>query len=476
MGSSGRPRGLLVAGDPGPTLARSARRDASARRAVLAVALVGAVGGGCKPTEPPPEQRVTTPDAPSRPTLFRFARVIPEPGTIVEGGAVLVEGGIFREVLARDAAPPAGAEIVDLSRYTAIPGLIDAHTHLTFCWDTSWGDRAPSDPFSTAIPKERQAPLAEANARRVLEIGVTTVRDLGSNHGIDLEMAARIDAGELVGPRILGAGDGIWSRALDPQGAAEGSVGQADGPEAVAATVRKEVAAGVRVVKLWASTGSDDDLSGKRTYSYEEIKAGVDAAHTLGLTVAVHDNLGVAVDDIVRAGADSVEHARTLSAETLAKMRERGVSYVPTIYHNIYYRDNIERFGFPADRRAAFDAFIADNVATTRAAHRAGVNVVMGSDAVFTAFGENTRELDMFVHEVGMTPMEALATATTNAAKLLRMEDRLGAIKAGHFADLVVLDGDLSRIEDIHAVVMVVKGGAVVFEKPGIRGAAAGSR
>jgi imidazolonepropionase-like amidohydrolase len=319
------------------------------------------------------------------------------------------------------------------------------------------------------VPRDKHGALAEANARRVLEVGVTTVRDLGSNHGIDLDMAARIDAGTLVGPRIFGAGDGIWSPLLNPQGMPEGSVGEASGPEAVAAMVRKEAAAGVKVIKLWATTGSDDDLSGKRTYSYEEIKAGVDAAHALGLTVAIHDTLGEVTDDIVKAGADSVEHPRKLSQKTLEDMRARGVSYVPTIYHNIYYRDNIERFRFPADMRPEFDAFIADNIATTRAAHRAGVNIVMGSDAVFTAFGENTRELDMFVNDVGMTPMEALATATTNAARLLHMQDKLGAIKTGYFADLLVIDGDLSRIEDIHAVVMVVKGGAVVVEKPGAR-------
>src|SRR5690606_18383173 len=138
-----------------------------------------------------PDVRADAPD-PAKPlTLYRFARVIPEPGTVVERGAVLVEGGIFREVLAGDAAPPPGAKIVDLSRYTAIPGLIDAHTHVSFCWDPSWGERAPRDPFSIVLPRERMLPLAEVNARRVLELGVTTIRDLGSNHNVDLELARR---------------------------------------------------------------------------------------------------------------------------------------------------------------------------------------------------------------------------------------------------------------------------------------------
>ncbi|HEY8379657.1 MAG TPA: amidohydrolase family protein [Nannocystis sp.] len=456
MGIPGRTRGLPVAGEPQP----------SPTRWIALAAVLLTPGLACwKSPQPQPDERDPAPVVAADLTLYRFARVIPEPGTVIEGGAVLVEGKIFREILTGDRAPPPGARIVDLSRYTAIPGLIDVHTHLSFCWDPSWGERAPADPFSITSTKERLAPLVAENARRVLEIGITTVRDLGSNHNLDLDLAKQIEAGEAVGPRIFGAGDGIWSPLLNPDGVAEGSLGEAAGPEAVAAMVRREAAAGSRVIKLWASTGSDDDLSGRRTYSYEEIKAGVDAAHALGLTVAVHDTLGEVTEDIVRAGADSVEHPRHIAPELLVKMRERGVTYVPTIYHNIYYRDNIDRFGFSPDRRAAFDDFIADNVATARAAHKAGVNIAMGSDAVFTAFGQNTRELDMFVHDVGMTPMEALATATTNAARLLRVDDRLGAIRPGYLADMVVLDGDFSRIEDIHAVVMVIKEGAVVVDK-----------
>lgn len=430
----------------------------------LVVALLGLGAVACRPDRGPPEQHDLRDSSGAGLRVFRFARVITEPGVIVEGGAVVVAGRVFHGVLAAGEAPPAGAEIIDKTRYTAIPGLIDAHTHVTFCWDPTWGDRAPADPFGISPAKDKLRPLIEANARLILASGVTTIRDLGSDHNLDLETAARIEAGELVGPRIFGAGDGVWPMALAPKGTPASASGRADGPDEVARTVRAEIAAGVRVVKLWASTGSDDDLSGDRTYSYEELRAAVDVAHALGVPVAVHDTLGEVTDDIVRAGADSVEHPRRLSAATLAAMRERGVVYVPTIAHNYYYLENMERFNFPPDRRAGFEAFIADNIETTRAARRAGVTIVMGSDAVYTAFGTNTRELDIFVHEVGMSPMEALATATTSAARLLRVHDRLGAIKAGYLADFVVIDGDLSRIEDIHDVVMVVKDGAVVHE------------
>lgn len=452
----GRLRGRDIAGDRGR--GRSRPWLALAALAVLA----------CRPGPSQPERHDLEDSSTSALVVYRFARVITAPDEVVEGGAIVVDGKRIHGVLGPDEPPPPGARIVDHGRYTAIPGLIDAHTHITFCWDPTWGERAPSDPFQIAQDREQLRPLIAENGRTLLSLGVTTIRDLGSDNALDLETAARIEAGELVGPRIFGAGDGVWSSSLAPEGSRD-SPGQADGPEQVAAMVREEIAAGVRVVKLWASTGSDDDLSGTRTYSFEEIKAAVDVAHAHGIPVAVHDTLGEVTADIVRAGADSVEHPRKLTPEILAAMRERGVVYVPTIHHNHYYRSNIERFGFAPDKRADFDAFIADNVATARAAHQAGVTIVMGSDAVYTAFAESTRELDIFVRDVGMTPMEALATATTNAARLLRADDRIGALRPGYLADFVVIDGDLSQIEHIHNVVATIKEGAVVYEAPARR-------
>ncbi|MCY1005414.1 amidohydrolase family protein [Nannocystis pusilla] len=454
-------RGRLRPPDSAGGRPRAHARPGASAVVGLAV-LVAAVVPACRPEPSAPDRPVPANIPASGLTVYKFARVVTAPHEVVEGGAVVVDGKRFHSVLAAGEPLPAGAKVVDHGRYTAIPGLIDAHTHITFCWDPAWGDRAPHDPFQIAQSKAQLQPLVEANGRTLLSIGVTTIRDLGSDNHLDLETAARIEAGELVGPRIFGAGDGVWSSRLAPKESTR--PGQADGVEQVAATVRREIAAGVKVVKLWASTGSDDDLTGERTYSYEEIKAAVDIAHAHGIPVAVHDTLGTVTDDIVRAGADSVEHPRKLSPETLATMRARGVVYVPTIHHNRYYRDNIDRFGFSPDKRAAFDAFIADNIATAKAAHAAGVTIVMGSDALYTAFGESTRELDVFVHDVGMTPMEALATATTDAARLLRADDRIGAIRPNYLADFVVIDGDLSQIEHIHDVVAVVKEGAVVFE------------
>lgn len=442
------------------------RPNARRRRTWVAGAALVTLAS-CGPAGPPPRPQATMQtSAPPRPqtsastaTAYRFARVIVAPGEVIEGGVIVVDGATIRGVLAADAPLPGDAAIVELGRYTAIPGLIDAHTHLTFCWDPRWdGGKMPDEP----LPPAEAMPFAEANARRTLEAGITTVRDLGALHQLDLALAARIDAGEVVGPRILGAGEGIWPPGLVPGEAEDGPSGAVRGPEEVAAAARDRLADGARVIKLWASTGTDDDLSGQPLYSYEEIKAAVDVAHAHGVKVAVHDYLGEVADDIIRAGADTIEHARELSDASLAAMRERGVAYVPTIWHNVYYRDNIERLGLDPAAAAGFDAFIDANVATARRAKAAGVTIVMGSDAVFTGFGDNTRELDVFVERVGMTPMEALATATTDAARALGIDDRLGAIRPGYEADFVVIDGDLASIEDIHRVVSVVKRGAVI--------------
>jgi imidazolonepropionase-like amidohydrolase len=168
----------------------------------------------------------------------------------------------------------------------------------------------------------------------------------------------------------------------------------------------------------------------------------------------------------MRAGAESVEHAADVDDATLAEWARGGTVYVPTVDHNRFYAENADLLGYDAAEVAALDAFRARNLDTVRRAHRAGVPIVMGSDAVYWMFGENTHELLRFV-EAGMTPAQALATATTNAAAMLRMPDRLGRIAPGFYADIVAVEGD--PLADIGAVIegvrWVMKGGTVVVDK-----------
>ena len=217
---------------------------------------------------------------------------------------------------------------------------------------------------------------------------------------------------------------------------------------------------------MFGSTGSGGDVSTRQTFTFEEMKAAADAAHALGVRIAIHSYGLDGAHDAVFAGANSVEHAVELDDATLAEMKRRGTYYVPTVDHNRYYAEHAEEFGYGPEVVKELDAFRERNLATVRRAHKAGVRIAMGSDAIFTMFGENTRELRWFV-QAGMTPAEALASATTTAAALLGKEKDLGAVAPGYYADLVAVEGD--PLKDIGAVIdgvkWVMKGGAVVMDK-----------
>src|SRR5437764_3872440 len=181
---------------------------------------------------------------------------------------------------------------------------------------------------------------------------------------------------------------------------------------------------------MYASTGTDDDVTGFQTYNYEEIKTAVDTAHQFGKRIAIHSYGPDGARDAVRAGTDSLEHATDMDQATITEMARRGIFYVPTIDHNRYYADNFLKLNYPPKAVEDLNGFIQRNLETARQAFRAGVRFAMGSDAVYTMFGENTRELRWFV-KAGMTPEEALRAATANGAERLGMADRLGAIRPG---------------------------------------------
>jgi imidazolonepropionase-like amidohydrolase len=410
-------------------------------------------------------------------TAIRFGRLVDGTGQVLRDAVVVVDGERVVKVGTGSAAVPSGAKVIDKRRYTGIPGMIDAHTHMMYWWDQAPGSR-PWQQLGTRNSAVTVF-LAQENARRTLESGVTTVRDLGAWDFGDVSLRELIKRGAMVGPRMFVAGHGMQRLRPGKDGTmpagfpARGRIASiADIP----AAVKAQVDGGADWIKVYGSTGSADDTSGTQTFSLEEMKAIVDAAKAAGKPVAIHSYGPAGGHDATLAGANSVEHPIDLDDATLAEMAKRHTVYVPTIDHNRYYADHRKEFGYTDEQAAALDAFRAKNIETARRAFKAGVPFAMGSDAVFTGFGENARELGWYV-KIGMTPAQALATATTNGALLLGKEKELGAVAPGYYADIVAVDGD--PLADIGVVTdkvkWVMKGGAVVVDRDKARGATASS-
>src|SRR6201987_2648425 len=275
----------------------------------------------------------------------KFGRLWDGKGKVWTNALVVVDGERVREVTTDAKRIPAQAEVVDLTKYYGLPGLIDVHTHMT-----QYTDETPGVPMLKQIVNNSAAVevfLARKGAMRTLEAGVTTVRDLGSDQYEDIAMRDLINRGEMIGPRmfVVGYGLTVTSTPYKP-GLNLPAGGIADGVPEVVRVVRQQVAAGVDLIKMFASTGTDDDTSGFQTYGYDEIKAAVDAAHQFGKKIAVHSYGPDGARDAVRAGADSIEHATDMDDATIQEMAKRGTFYVPTIDHNRYYIDNGDKIGY----------------------------------------------------------------------------------------------------------------------------------
>jgi imidazolonepropionase-like amidohydrolase len=258
----------------------------------------------------------------------------------------------------------------------------------------------------------------------------------------------------MVGPRMFVSGQGISA----------GRGGAA--PEAMRTLVAARLATAADWVKVYASRGSFQSVDTTQTIGFDALQAIVSDAHAAGRRVAIHSYGPSGVRDAVRAGADSVEHGVDLDDETLAGMVRRGTVWVPTVDHNRYYVDARDEYGFPAASMPPLRDYIDRNLASVRRAVAAGVTLAMGSDAVFSMFGQNTRELGWFV-KAGMTPEQALRAATRTGAELLAAGDRLGRVAPGYLADLVAVDGNpLARIDALFdGVRWVMKDGRVVVDK-----------
>lgn len=397
--------------------------------------------------------------------IIHFGKLIDGRGKVITNAVVLVRAERIIKVGAeKDIDIPSDAEIIDLKGYTAIPGLIDAHTHMTYYWDKTpgtnpWGQLGTLGPSVTVF-------LAQENARKTLESGVTTVRDLGSFDNMDFAMRNLINRGAMLGPRMFVAGNGLHISSSPYKIGAIPDAGQCDGVAAVQRVAREQIAAGADWIKMYGSTGSDKDVTGFQTFSYDEMKAAADVAHYAGKRIAIHSYGPDGARDAVKAGTNTIEHAIDIDDVTLATMAKNGIIYVPTVEHNMYYIAHKDEFGYDSTVVKNLNSYIIRNFETLKRAIKANVKIAIGSDAVFTGFGENARELAWFV-KAGMTPEQALKTATTNGAEMLGMEKDLGAIAQGNFADIVAVEGD--PLKDINVIInkvkWVMKAGQVVVDK-----------
>jgi imidazolonepropionase-like amidohydrolase len=364
-----------------------------------------------------------------------------------------------RIVAVNPAEPPAGAETVDLGDLTLLPGLIDAHTHLTGDIEGDWVTRPLREtPADWALRGAR-------NARKTLLAGFTTVRDLGAAGFSDVALMKAIDGGLVEGPRMIPAAHavGITGGHCDETGWSPGVLergiegGVADGPDAVVRAVRYQLKHGAKVVKVCATAGvlSFDATVGAQQLSDAELEAVVEEAARHGVRVAAHAHGAEGILAAAGAGVNSIEHGSMLTDEAIALMKERGIYLVPTTA----LRD-IELPNLPPAILAKRRSIAEVAKESLRRAIRAGVKIALGTDAGVLPHGTNARELAALVDR-GMRPADAIRAATVNAADLLGVGDR-GVIAAGRLADLIAVKGDpLADVGVMREVRWVMKGGAV---------------
>ncbi len=397
-----------------------------------------------------------------QPILVRAKRMLDvKTGAFVENVEVEVEGARITAVREGTGPWPSTARMVDLGDVTLMPGLIDMHTHLT-------GELGPES--ANADVHETPADAAFQSvvfARRTLRAGFTTVRDLGSSDFVDVALMKAIERGDIEGPWVFPAGHpiSITGGHGDVTGFRPGILprtpeqGVADGVDECIKAVRNQAKYGAKVIKVMATAGvlSFDATVGAQQLSYDELKAICDEAARHGLKVAAHAHGTAGIKAAVKAGVASIEHGSVLDDEAIDLMLEKGTYLVPTQY--LVKRMDMTKLP-EAWRKKAEQLFPLKDASLRRAIERK-VKIAFGTDAAVFPHGENAREFAQYVR-LGMSPLEAIRSATTNAADLLGVTDR-AAIEVGRLADMIAVPGNpLEDVTALERVVWVMHGGRVV--------------
>lgn len=382
-------------------------------------------------------------------------------GKMLEDPVIVITDGRITSVHTKETALPPGARKIDLPGMTLLPGFIDMHVHLTSD-PTLGGFRSLeyTDNFKTVV--------GVANAKKTLEAGFTTVRNLGSRNYDDVALKQGVEGGYISGPRIIpatysiGATGGHCDATHFPPSIFTPTPGVADGPEEVRKTVRKLRKYGAEVIKVCGTGGvfSKGPLAGQQ-YSLDEMKAIVDEAHMLGLKVAVHAHGTSGIKDALRAGADTIEHVSLADKEAFALAKKHGAYFSMDVYDTEYILSEGEKNGVFKESLDKERIIGRKQRETFRAATQAGVKMVFGSDGGVYPNGDNAKQFVSMV-EWGMTPLQAIRSATNIAAEALGRQNDVGAIEVGRYADIIAVAGDpLSDVKILQNVAFVMKGGKI---------------
>jgi len=391
-------------------------------------------------------------------------------GSLIDGqgfatlkNSIILINGERIEAVGEDLSIPPGTKTINLTEATVLPGLIDCHTHIVSQFENYLEDLFRRSPIDIAVS-------AHIYAQRTLEAGFTTVRDLIAPEFIDVALRKAIDSGKVVGPRMQVATLGVGATGghgdiigFSPYLQFNQFKGIADGVDEIRRLIRFEVKNGADIIKMIATAGvlSEEESVGAPQFSFEEMKAIVEEAGRWGKRVAAHAHGTEGIKMAVRAGVTSIEHGSLIDEEGIRLMKEKGTFLVADIYNHEYIVSVFRKLGFPErliEKENSIGELQRENF---RRAARAGVKLAFGTDAGVYPHGWNARQF-AFMVRFGLTPMEAIKTATTNAAELLGWSDRVGKIAPGFYADIIAVSGDpLQDIKELEKVKFVMKGGVI---------------